>query len=168
MWSILTIDSGAFKVQHLASIPAHKNPEAAWKWMGGEMGEAGDTTRRIKTQCEFGADSIVRQSKGVIYKFTSCSLPGGQWTHAEGLSLEVCNTICSDKVAVQERFKIQEGLHLRQPQYLACCEKTPLFNIICVNFRCSSVSPTHLLSTITPQVLTINDREIGNTCSIKS
>lgn len=29
MWSILTIDTGAFKVQHLASFPANRNTEAA-------------------------------------------------------------------------------------------------------------------------------------------
>lgn len=128
------------------------------------------TTRRIKTQCEFGTDSIVRQSKGVIYKLFPLVHPRGQWTQAEGLSLEVCNTICSDKVTVLpywSRFKIQEGLDLRRPQYSACCEKHPWFNMICVNFKCSSVSPTHPLGAITPQVLTINDREIGNTCSIK-
>ncbi len=99
MWSILTIDSRAFKVQHLASIPAHKNTEAAWKWMGGEMEEKG-TTRRIKTQCEFGTDSISRQSKGVIYEQFLLVHPSGQWTQAQGSNFEVCNTICSDRVTV--------------------------------------------------------------------
>ncbi len=127
MWSILTIDSGAFKVQHLASIPAHKNTERTWKWMGGEIGEKG-TTRRIKPQCEFGTNSIVIQSKGVIYKLFPLVHLRGQWTQAEWLSLEVCNTICSDKVTVLShwaRFKIQEGLDLRWPRYSACCEKHP-------------------------------------------
>jgi len=39
MWSILTIDSGAFKVQHLASIPAHKNNIGCMKVNGRGNGD---------------------------------------------------------------------------------------------------------------------------------
>lgn len=46
------------------------------------------TTRRGKTQ--------LSQSKGVVYKLFPLH-PRGQWTQTGGLSLEVCNTICSDK-----------------------------------------------------------------------
>lgn len=56
--------------------------------MGGGMGEGGVVVggeeageggaQQKKTHCVFGTDGLVTQSKGVIYKFTGCSLPGGE------------------------------------------------------------------------------------------
>lgn len=74
----LTGDAGAFKVPHLASIPAKAEAERE-PVGGGNVGEeAGYQKKKKNPVACLDLAAFVSQSQGANYTFTGCSLPGGE------------------------------------------------------------------------------------------